>query len=117
MSNAIPLTNDLLKGVMTDAIVKRGYITDLDTATTPGVYTVEPSRFAEGVTLGIPTSYRYGTLLVLGNEMFITQIYIPHQSDTVSQYVEMSNYTSDLALRVRYEGVWTKWRLITAHIS
>ena len=117
MSKATVLTNDLLKGVMTDALVRRGSVTDIDTTTTPGVYTVEPSRFSKGVVFGIPSTYRYGTLLVLGNEMFITQIYIPHQSYTVSQYVEMSNYTSDLALRVRYEGVWTKWRLITAHTS
>ena len=117
MSKATVLSNDLLKSIMTDALVRRGYVRSIDDTRTPGVYSVVPQEFTEGIKFGIPNTYTYGTLLVLGNELFITQIYFPHQSYTVSPNHEMTNYTTDMAVRVRYEGIWTIWRLFTAHTS
>lgn len=82
MSNAIPLTNDLLKGVMTDALVYRGIVLDINTCLTPGYYQVQSQS-----TKNIPTgAYQYGILTVKKTASFITQEYIPHSKFMESKF-------------------------------
>lgn len=55
MSDTVKLSNSMLKGKLTDAMVFRGYCSDLDTVTQPGYYSVGDS------TKNRPASI-YGTL-------------------------------------------------------
>ena len=78
MSMAITLTNDLLKGVMTDALVNRGYVSDVSLCTTPGVYYSDINTQGWDVTL----SSKYGTLIVFYTGMGIIQVYFTVYSPT-----------------------------------
>lgn len=60
MSEPTTLTNDILKGIMTDALVAKGICPDLNTCFTPGMYSVYPQT--QNVPSGINN---YGALVVL----------------------------------------------------
>lgn len=100
MSKAITLTNNLLKGVMTDALVYRGLCTDFDTALKPGYYKAAQQM---GTINYPPSSYQWGILEVLVAEEFILQRYTPHQfGSSKALYYRMSS-----------QGVWNPWILIS----
>lgn len=68
------LTNEYLKGKMTDAIVKR-VGSDFNTCLTPGHYSVNAEQWSNHPT----GAYEYGTLIVFGDPtLFLSQLYIPH---------------------------------------
>lgn len=74
MSKATVLTNDLLKGVMTDALVSRSYCEDMNECKTSGYYIISEQR-----TVNIPEgAYHYGVLMVMQIGSFILQVYYPH---------------------------------------
>lgn len=100
MSKAIPLSNNLLKGVMTDALVYRGICADFDTALQPGYYKVASQM---GSINYPPSSYKWGILEVLVAAEFILQRYTPHQfGSSKALYYRMSS-----------QGVWNPWILIS----
>lgn len=101
MSKATVLTNNLLKGVMTDALVYRGIVLDINTCLTPGYYQVQSQN-----TKNIPTgAYQYGILTVKKTDSFITQEYIPHsKNSTESKYrIWIRTWTEN-----RFNG-WTSY--------
>lgn len=94
----IPLTNDLLKGVMTDALVYRGICLDMNTCLTPGYYQVQYQS-----TKNIPSGvYEYGILTVKATATFISQEYMPHNHNAGQTYRTLS--------RVWTEKAWSNWR-------
>lgn len=72
MAEIITLTNDFLKGILTDAVVARGTLSQsLDLTETPGVYTV--TRELEGLPKG---AYYFGNLYVERGGVYIFQRYV-----------------------------------------
>lgn len=102
MTEGIPLTNDLLKNTMTDAMVYRGICQDLNTCLTPGYYQVQHPD-----TKNIPAgAYSYGILTVKKTVSFISQEYVPHAKGNAAKYKTCS--------RVWTEGIFSDWRSFTA---
>lgn len=93
MTEGKPITNNLLKGVMTDAMVNRGRAnTDLAEVTTPGIYEISPYYGATGFP---PEAYQYGILEVFASGDFLFQRYTTHRLTLYS--------------RCRFRGVWGAW--------
>lgn len=91
------LSNDILKGILTDALVTRPTKASFDEMTQPGVYHIHP----EEVKFGYPaTIFEYGILIVAVTELFMAQIYIPNDR-MVGQHV--------LAFRMAYQGYFNEW--------
>lgn len=102
MSETVRLTNDLLKGVMTDALVYRGICQDMNTCLTPGYYQVQYQS-----TKNIPSGvYEYGILTVKGTASFISQEYVPHSTNAGQPYRTVS--------RVWTQNTWNTWRYFIA---
>lgn len=78
MTEGIPLTNDLLKNTMTDAMVYRGICLDLNTCLTPGYYQVQ-KEYTKNIPDGM---YAYGVMTVKKTVSYITQEYTPHNKFT-----------------------------------
>jgi len=85
--NGVPLLNANGALASADAYLNRGFVTsavDWNTLTTAGTYAIYAEAFGDGSANTPPTTYRYGTLLVLASgpsSETITQIYIPHTAD------------------------------------
>lgn len=101
MSEAVKISNELLKSMMTDALVYRGIATDMNTCLEPGYYQIQ-----EQSTQNIPTGvYPYGILTVKRTVSFLTQEYVPHnKSSTASKY--------ETASRAYTQGNFTAWRVL-----
>lgn len=100
MSETRQLTNALLKGLMTDIVTDRDYVTDMDTCMATGLYTVSKER-----TVNTPADvYGYGVLLVMHSRRFTSQIYHAHRS--------AGSEDSVIHIRMHHEtfgwGPWTK---------
>lgn len=93
MSTAKALSNSLLKGILTDAVVGRGQVADLDTCKTAGTYYVgNPQNLPEG-------AYNYGVLIVYQNERLCLQMYLPR-------------FNTKMYIRIYYER-WMGWNVFT----
>lgn len=91
MPEAKPLSNSMLKGIMTDAMVNRGYCPDFDQATQAGIYRVDSS------TTGNPSGGFYGVLICAEAEsMAKLHLYVPHGNRGVF-------------LRIFWVNVWLPW--------
>ncbi len=91
------LSNGILKSILTDALVERPTKASFDEMTQSGVYSIGP----ENVKSGYPaTIFEYGILIVAVAELFMAQIYIPHNW-MAGQHL--------LAFRVAYNGNFNKW--------
>lgn len=76
------LSNSLLKEKMVDAVLARGYCSDMDTCKTPGVYNVDPQR-----TVNIPPgAYPYGTLTVSFGGTYGKQEYVTDRTQIGNEY-------------------------------
>lgn len=105
MTEAIALTNSLLKGTMTDALCDRGYCTDFDTCMTSGYYVCSSQR-----TVNFPTgSYPYGILTVRASGSFISQEFHSHRT-TSSGVSESCTY-----IRMYHTATaWGPWSRVTS---
>lgn len=91
MPEAKPLSNELLKEIMTDSLVDRGYCQDFDQATKAGAYRVDSS------TTGNPAGGFYGVLVCAEAErMARLQLFVPHGNRGVF-------------LRIYWVGEWLAW--------
>lgn len=87
------LTNNLLKGVMTDAVVARTG-TDADLLLTNGIYQ------NSGTMKNLPSgAYNYGILTVMGSTYFIEQHYYPHNVRNGIGFYR----------RMYYDNHWNGW--------
>lgn len=100
MSKAIPLTNDLLKGMLPDVMDYLGLCTDFDTTLKAGYYKVAQQLGTKNYP---PNAYGWGILEVMPAAEFVLQRYIPHQF----------NASKALYYRICYQGSWNPWILIT----
>lgn len=102
MAEAVKLTNELLRSMMTDALAYRGIAQDLNACLEPGYYQVQGQS-----TTNIPTGvYTYGIVTVKRTASFITQEYVPHnKSSTTTKY--------QTASRAYTQGYFTAWRVLT----
>lgn len=104
MEEAKILTNTILKGTMTDALVYRDYCTDFDTCKTPGYYTVSAQKTVNHP----PGAYTYGILEVKVAGSFISQIYHAHQDGS-------GNKSSAIYMRMWHtDSGWNTWVRLTA---
>lgn len=110
MSQTKVLTNEVLKGIMTDAMVYRGSNPDLDTALTAGVFQITGKNI-------IPTLYQYGILRVMEAGEFVSQEYIPHRTtlDTPADWA--SAYVGCYARRTHYNGEWSPWIIFRGELG
>lgn len=96
MSEAKALSNDCLKGIMTDALVDRGACTDIDADMPVGIYRTYPST--QGT---FPPHrgnfFRYGILIVL-----------PKRGNNI--YQMLIGEEGEFATRIRYGGSWMPWK-------
>lgn len=103
MSETKKLTNDLLKGKMTDAMVYRGYLNrSFNMALTAGYYWVTPSQGATDYPDG---AYRYGILEVFPAGAFLLQRYTTHATGGLL-------YPS-IYERMLYNSSFTVWIKVT----
>ena len=95
MSESVSLTNATLKTVLTDAMVVRAHVTDLNEAPA-GISQVNGSSV-----LNLPPgAYNYGIVETAITVNFATQKYIPHN-------VSASGY--GYYTRIRYNTTWRPW--------
>lgn len=91
----IPLTNDLLKGVMTDGLIPRGNLADMDEAKSPGCWNVGPNTAnlpipgIYGIAVNMCSSYNYGIQFVA------------------------RDYSAMIYYRILWGGTWRKWLYIS----
>lgn len=92
------LTNTVLKGIMTDAMVNRGvFSSDLDNATETGIYEIRNNPSAPGIN-GMS---KYGTLMVIKTTLYIHHTYYPYPT---SFKITRLSRTYDKGL-----GTWSVW--------
>lgn len=91
------LSNDILKGILTDALVTRPTKASFDEMTQSGVYSIGTETVKSGYPAAI---FEYGVLIVAATEPFMAQIYIPHNW-MAGQHL--------LAFRVAHNGNFNKW--------
>lgn len=104
MAEATPITNDLLKGVMTDAMVYRGVCADFDIAMKTGYY---EAAHHLGTKNYPPGAYKWGIVEVLNAQSFALQRYTPHQlTSSKAVYCRISN-----------NGEWNPWVLLTGTLA
>lgn len=90
------LSNEYLKGIITDAVVSREYCSDLDTCFSPGVYYTNPE------TLNLPDPrFSYATVLVFS-----------FNNNIIDQFVIAKEY---MVFRHRYGHNFYPWMLIQAN--
>lgn len=111
MSQTKLLTNVVLKGIMSDALVYRGENPDLDSLKTPGVYLLKNIIIADEL-------YPYGFLRVMAAGSFVCHEYIPHHSATSSPgEAWAAKRTGDYAKRVSYLDEWTPWVIFKGSLA
>lgn len=91
------LTGEILKGLLPDAVMERGSVTNINACITSGTYLA-----AENSTGFPPGAYRYGLLIVFAGSYFSAQIYIP------------TTLGGKLYLRLYDNGIkgWRNWNAI-----
>lgn len=96
MSEAIVLTNDYMKGVMTDGLVDRGVCVNLDSDMMPGVYTtIEETKGTMPTKMG--SFAKYAKLVVY-----------PKRYSTIFQMLISEN--AMMAFRTMHNGSWLPWK-------
>lgn len=90
------LTNDLLKELMTDAVVKRGYVTDFNNLRQSGIYLINGKTVANK-----PPAYSdYSVVIVFAWEAsYLLQI--------------VATASKGLFYRMYWWNEWSDWRKIT----
>ncbi len=93
------LTNDIVKGIMVDAMVDRGRCEDVDTLVKPGVYIFDTN------TKNLPNwSFQYG----------IAEVFIRFESI----YQRITAYPgSMMAVRIGRPGDWIPWNFFKSTTS
>lgn len=82
MSKTKLLTNEVLKGIMSDAMVTRRTCADFNMCIDTGIW------YVDHTTANLPTdAYRYGVLIVIRLFQFCYQVYIPDYSTLVPPYI------------------------------
>lgn len=101
MSVAKGLSNALLKGILTDALVERGYFSDIDGTVNPGIYRGNGGSPAtwQGTFPSDAYDWVYGSLIVLPTRYTAMQILISE--------------SCKIALRILANGSWGRWRILT----
>lgn len=101
MAEAKPITNNLLKGIMTDAMVYRGDCLDIDNTFFPGIYACTAEAMA-GTLPNFPGTgaWNYG-----GLEVFKVR------APRICQ--RMTSESGDVAVRL-WNGTWYPWKLMTS---
>ncbi len=92
----IPLTNELLKRVMTDGLIPRGRLADMDAAKSQGCWDIGPT------TANLPASGIYGLAVNLSpGYNFCLQIVA-------------RDYSNLIYYRICWAGTWRPWQKISA---
>lgn len=101
MAEGIVLANDLLKGVMADAMVYRGLFYNIDECKSPGIYGGSADQVS-GTLPNFPGTgdWRYGSLEVING-----------RPPRIHQRLCSEN--GDVAVRV-LNGTWLPWKLMTS---
>lgn len=94
------LTNEYLKGIMTDAMVDRGFFGNIDELLTPGIY-VGGANTSSGTFPDNIHSWQYGTLEV-----------IVSRPPRVIQRIIAED--GAVATRVWQPPKWTAWKILTS---
>lgn len=90
------LSNDCLKGIMTDALAPRGNCPNIDDDLPIGIYITNP--FTQGTFPPYRTNcFRYGILIVL-----------PKRGNNI--YRMLIGEEGELATRIRFGGTWLPWK-------
>lgn len=97
MSEAMILTNAVLKEIMTDAFVYRGKLVDWDSSTAPGIYSVTGVRCDS-----MPSNINpYGVVRVMVAGEYVVQEFLSHQY--------YGNHIGGYWKRMRSSSGWTAW--------
>lgn len=96
MSQTKLLTNEVLKGVMSDAVLQRGRAADVDTATTSGIYTIN----TDSGSINAPITPMYAVMAVFADS----------NSVVLQLCCSMTN-PSRLYYRLKW-GNWLPWRSV-----
>lgn len=91
------LTNDLLKGKMSDAMVYRGYVLNIDSCKTPGIYLMNSNTIS--ATPGPYSGWNYGVL-----EVFV------RGTDVIQRITHL--YGGNMAVRSCVLDIWNPWYII-----
>ena len=97
MSKTKDLTNALLKEKMTDAMVDRGYIVNIDNCKSPGIYLLNSTTIS--ATPGPYSNWNYGIL-----EVFV------RGTDVIQRITHRYGYA--MAVRTWTDGSWRPWYIL-----
>ncbi len=96
MSEAMILTDTVLKGIMTDAVVARGYPKDLDAVLQAGVYQV-----GGNTENGLPGAGIYGVMVVYATSSYVLQVIYATGGVQYQRYRQSSGW----AAWYKYQGI------------
>lgn len=85
------LTATVLKGILTDVMAFRGFVSSLDSCVQTGYY------YSNGASDCPASVHQYGILIVFATERSVTQIYIP-------------NTITKIPIRVYRNNAWESWK-------
>lgn len=95
------LSNAVLKEILTDALVLRGYFSNIDETVNPGIYRgngASPQSW-QGTFPSDDFDWAYGSLIVIPTRYTAMQILISE--------------SCKIALRILANGSWKRWHILT----